>query len=580
MDDLQGHLENLLRDAIAAALGPEHKAADPLLRPSGNPKFGDFQANLAMPLGKQLGQKPREIAERVAAALGDGGGRLAQPAEVAGPGFINLMLSDTALDEAGLAMGTGPRLGLPAAAHPRHIVVDYCGTNVAKQMLVWHLRSTIIGDALVRVFEALGHRVTRQNHLGDWGTQFGMLIEFLNDQNAPEELEIGDLNAFYQQAKQKFDEDADFAGRARQRVVALQAGDGPTRRRWQQLVDASVEHFNEVCRRLEVRLTPADIRGESFYNDQLPAAVADLERAGLLRESQGARVVFPDGFENQEGEPLGMIVQKSDGGYLYATTDLAAALFRLRELDADRLVYVTDARQSQHFAMVFQTLRQMGAAGDATLEHVPFGTVLGRDRRPYKTRSGESIRLSDVLDEAVARAGAAIAEKNPDLPAAERARVAEAVGIGAVKYADLSNDRIKDYVFDYDRMLSLEGNTAPYLLYSVARIRSIFRRGDVDFDAFAADHVAAEQPAEKALVLKLIQLPGVIESVADTLEPHRLCNHLFELATLYHRFFEHCPVLKAEDATQREGRLALCKLTAAALGRGLGLLGIRVVQRM
>ncbi|MEM6458713.1 MAG: arginine--tRNA ligase [Planctomycetota bacterium] len=580
MSDLPQTLSTLVLDAASHALGPDIEVADAMLRPSNDPKFGDYQANLALPLAKQLKQKPRDLAERIAAALGDADGLLAKPAEVAGPGFINLTLADATLRHAATGLNLSGRLGVPADATARHVVVDYCGTNVAKEMLVWHLRSTIIGDALVRVLEALGHRVTRQNHLGDWGTQFGMLIEYLNDLDAPDRIEIGDLNAFYQQAKQKFDDDPDFVERARERVVALQQGHPATRARWRQLVEASVEHFNAVCDRLGVRLTPDDIRGESFYNDQLEPTVAALDAAGLLRQSEGAQVVYPDGFVNQDGEPLPMIVRKSDGGFLYATTDLAAARYRIDELKADRVIYVTDARQSPHFAMVFATLHAAGMAEDIRLEHVPFGTMLGKDRRPYKTRSGESIRLADVLDEAVRRADAAIAEKNPDLPPEVRQDVAEAVGIGAVKYADLSGDRVKDYVFDYDRMLSLEGNTAPYLLYSYARIRSIFRKGEIDFNDFCGDNVAVAEPAERALVLHLLRFGETVAAVGETLEPHRLCNYLYDLATRYHRFFEACPVLKADDAPTRDARLALCRLTARTLDTGLGLLGIRVVERM
>jgi arginyl-tRNA synthetase len=575
MSDLPTQIEARLRDAVVAVLGEDHRDADPVLRPSQNPKFGDFQANLAMALAKRLGQKPRELAEKLTAAMDPGG--LFSAVDVAGPGFINLTLDPAVLSDAAAAMLADPQLGVVPADPPRHVVVDYASPNLAKEMHIGHLRSTIIGDALARVFDALGHRVTRQNHIGDWGTQFGMLLEHLIEQGWSAEASggIADLNALYQEAKKRDDADPDFAERARQRVVALQAGDADSRAIWQQLIGESLRHMNEVFARLGVQLNDDDLRAESFYNDALPEVCAELEREGVAEVSDRALCVFV------EGEEAPLIIRKSDGGYGYATTDLAAARYRIQQLHAEQLVYVVDSRQRDHFNKFFAAARRAGWATDDTrLDYVAFGTILGKDKRPFKTRAGGTVKLSDVLDEAVRRADAAIAEKNPDLPPQERKDVAEAVGIGAVKYADLSNDRIKDYVFDYDRMLSLEGNTAPYLLYSVARIRSIFRRGDVDFDAFAADHVAAEQPAEKALVLKLIQLPGVIESVADTLEPHRLCNHLFELATLYHRFFEHCPVLKAEDATQREGRLALCKLTAAALGRGLGLLGIRVVQRM
>ncbi|MEM8739365.1 MAG: arginine--tRNA ligase [Planctomycetota bacterium] len=578
MNDLHATIRTRLQSAVAVVLGDGYADTDPMLRPSANPKFGDYQANLAMALGKAVGRPPRELAEAVVGAL-DGSGWLGSAA-VAGPGFINLTLADDALGSAAADALADARLGVAAATAAEHVVVDYCGTNVAKEMLVWHLRSTIIGDAVVRVLEFLGHRVTRQNHLGDWGTQFGMLIEYLSDLDAGPDLEIGDLNGLYKRAKQRFDEDEDFALRSRRRVVALQAGDPATRARWTQLVEASVEHFNEICGRLGVKLTPADIRGESAYNDRLGPTVDALAEAGLLQESEGAGVVYPEGFVDQDGEPMAMIVRKSDGGYLYATTDLAAARFRAEELGADRMVYVTDARQSQHFGMVFATVRAMGWGAGVRMEHVAFGTVLGPDRRPYKTRSGESIRLADVLDEAIERAGRVIAEKNPGLDAAEKAAVAEAVGIGSVKYADLSNDRIKDYVFDYERMLSLEGNTAPYLLYSYTRVRSIFRKGGVDFASFASDGVSVGESAERGLALLLLGFPEAVGSVAETLEPHRLCNYLYEVATRTHRFIEQCPVLKAPDDATRDARLGLCALAARTLERGLGLLGIGVVPRM
>ncbi|HEX7010628.1 MAG TPA: arginine--tRNA ligase [Phycisphaeraceae bacterium] len=582
MPDLQATLEDLLRQAVAAALGPEHAQVDPQLRPAGQPQFGDYQANLAMSLAKQLGRKPRDLAQAIVDHLhGEG---LIERADVAGPGFINLRLTQAALDHAAAAMLDSATLGVEPASPSLRVVVDYSSPNVAKEMHVGHLRSTVIGDAIARLLGFLGHEVIRQNHLGDWGTQFGMLIEHYLDSGAqPGELarDIADLTTFYQQAKQKFDADPAFADRARQRVVALQSGDPDTLSLWRELIDASYRHFRQVYERLDVLLDENDIRGESFYNDQLPHVIEDLERVGLLRESQGALVVYPEGFADREGEPLPMIVRKSDGGYLYATTDLAAARYRIDTLGARWIIYVTDARQSQHFAMLFQTLRQAGWASDSVrLDHVAFGAVLGPDRKPFKTRQGGLIRLSDLLDEAEARAMRIVREKGAiDDPGYQR-DVAHAIGIGALKYADLASDRIKDYVFDWDRMLALDGNTAPYLQNAYVRIRSIFRKGNLDADHVLPQAIRLAHAAERQLALKLLQFPRVIAATAQSLEPHRLCNYLYELATAYHQFYEQCPVLSAPDDATRDSRLALCELVARTLKQGLSLLGIDVVEQM
>ena len=581
MADLQHLIELRFTRAIAAAFNGEHVGTDPMVRPSGNPKFGDYQANLAMALGKALGRKPRDVAQAVADSIERDG--LFETVEVAGPGFINLTLTAEALREHASTMLRDDRLGVTPADPPQTVVVDYSAPNVAKEMHVGHLRSTIIGDSIARVLTLQGHRVIRQNHIGDWGTQFGMLIEHLNDRGFDPQgsTSAGELTRLYKEAKRRFDEDATFAEAARNRVVKLQTGDKPTRDVWAALVEQSKAYFAAVYERLHVLLEPADVRGESFYNDRLPDVVGRLDREGHLQQSQGADVVYPEGFSDRDGGPLPMIVRKSDGGYLYATTDLAAALFRVEELGADRIIYVIGAPQKQHFEMFTTTLRQAGWIGeDVRLDFVGFGSVLGPDRKMFKTRSGETVRLIDLIDEAEQRVDAVIADKNPDLPASERRRVAAAVGVGALKYADLSNDRIKDYVFDWDRMLALDGNTAPYLMYSYARIRSIYRKGEVDFNNFDATEVAVMDEAERSLVLTLLQFPAVVASVAESLEPHRLGTFLYDLATRYHRFFEHCPVLKAGDGVSRQQRLALCKLTALVLERGLGLLGIRVVERM
>jgi arginyl-tRNA synthetase len=559
-----------LEAAITAAFGADYAGTDPILRRSD--RGGDYQANVAMALAKRVGQPPRDVAQAIVdrADLGD----LVSTVEVAGPGFINLTLTGEFLSEA-VSDETSAR-----AEHPETVVVDYSAPNVAKEMHIGHLRSTAIGDALVRVLELLGHTVVRQNHIGDWGTQFGMLIEHLLDLGwaAGGDRSIADLNALYQQAQEKFRTDAAFGERARQRVVLLQAGDAETLAIWRELVAESERHFEIVYERLGVRLTPDDICPESFFNPVLDDVAAELEAKGLARLDDGALCVFPPGFTGRDGEPLPLIVRKSDGGYGYQATDLAAARYRTTELGGTRLVYVVGAPQSQHLAMVFAVSEQAGwLDGGRRAEHVAFGSILGDDRKPYKTRSGETVKLIDVLDEAVERAAAVIAEKNPDLDAATRADVARQVGIGAVKYADLANDRVKDYVFDWDRMLSFDGNTAPYLQYAHARIRSIFRRGEVEE---AGGPVVIVEPAERALALQLLSFDEVVRATAESLQPHRLATYLFELAQAFTTFYEACPVLRADTPELRASRLALCDLTARTLSRGLGLLGIEAPDRM
>ncbi len=590
MADVQQWLEQRVAAAIQSAVAGQAGASgietvDPAVRPSGNAKFGDYQVNAAMALARLLGAKPRDVAERIVERLGpllaedDAAERL----EVAGPGFINIHLKAPFLGRYANAMAADDRLGIVPADDAKTVVVDYSCPNVAKEMGVWHIRSTCIGDALVRVLEACGHTVIRQNHIGDWGTQFGMLLEHLIDESWQDGQahHIADLNAMYQRAKRRFDEDENFARRARARVVALQSGEELSTKIWHALIAESVNHFRPVYQRLGVRLTDDDIRGESFYNPMLPQVVAELQSKSLARESDGAICAFPPGFTNRDGEPLAMIVRKRDGGYLYATTDLAAVRYRIETLKADRIVYVTDARQSQHYAMLFTVARQAGWLPDHVVaEHVPFGTILGKDHRPFKTRAGEFVKLVDVLDEAEQRAAAIIEQKNPELPGDEKQLVAHAIGIGAVKYADLANDRVRDYVFDWDRMLAFDGNTAPYLINAYVRIRSIFRKGEVDLCSLDGATILVTEPAERALVLKLLQLPAIVAGVAASLEPHRLCNYLYELAALYHQFYEQCPVLKAPDTATRDSRLRLSDLAARVLSRGLDLLGIAVVERM
>ncbi|HLI00789.1 MAG TPA: arginine--tRNA ligase, partial [Acidimicrobiales bacterium] len=506
--------------------------------------------------------------------------------EVSPKGFINLTLSDEWLAAAVRGQAADARLGRSRAAHPLGYVVDYSSPNVAKEMHAGHVRTTIIGDALCRLLADAGHRVTRENHIGDWGTPFGMLIEHLVDrgeQAGAAELSVGDLDTFYREARAAFDASEEFRARSRARVVALQSGDPETLRLWRILVDQSIAYFSTVYRRLGILLRSEDVVGESFYNDQLAGVVAELEAKGLLVDSEGAKCVFPPGFTNREGEPLPLIVVKSDGGYNYATTDLAALKDRFGRLGADVALYVVGAPQAQHFAMVFAVGAVAGWIPDGKQAiHVSFGSMLGADRKMFKTRAGDVVKLSDLVDEAVARATAAVAEKSPQLDGDEQASVARAVGVGALKYADLSTDRNRDYVFDWDRMLSFDGNTGPYLQYAHARIGSIFRRGGLDPRTFDAGQVAVSlaEPAERALAIELLGFDTAVAASLEAYAPHKLCAYLFDLAGQFTTFYETCPVLRAEDPEVRDSRLALCALTSRVLEAGLDLLGIEAPPRM
>ena len=582
MADPQTLLASAVARAMEAAFGPGVSGVDPTIRPTNNPAFGDFQANFAMVLGKRLDRPPRELAEAVVAELDLGA--VCERVEVAGPGFVNLTLDDGWLGAATGLLLADDRLDVSPDPSPQRVIVDYSAPNVAKEMHVGHLRSTIIGDALCRVLGWLGHTVIRQNHIGDWGTPFGMLIEHLVDigvDGAAPELSVADLNAFYQDARAKFDRDPDFAERARRRVVLLQAGDAETLALWRALVDESKRHFNAVYRRLGVLLTDADLAPESLYNDRLPAVAEELESSGLAVIDDGALCVFPPGFTGRDGNPQPLIVRYSTGGYGYAATDLAALRYRTADLQGQRVIYVVGAPQAQHLAMVFAVGRMAGwlADGKASAEHVSFGSVLGVDGRMLRTRAGDTTKLIDLLDEAVERAAAVVAEKNPDLPADVRNDVAHAVGIGSVKYADLSTDRIRDYTFDWDRMLSFDGNTAVYLLYAYVRVRGIFRKAEQTSRVGPGD-VLVTEGEERTLALALLRFESVVRSVAESLEPHRLCNYLFDLAQAYTAFFEACPVLRAPSPALRQSRLALCELTARTLQTGLGLLGITTVEQM
>ncbi|HTV20215.1 MAG TPA: arginine--tRNA ligase [Polyangiaceae bacterium] len=578
MRDIQATVEDQLRQATRAALGEAFADTDPMVRVA-DPQFGDFQANLALSLAKTTRKKPRDIAQAIADQLARN--PVIARVEVAGPGFINLTLSEGAVVSAARAMWTDPRLGVEAPSEPQRVVVDYGSPNLAKEMHIGHLRSSIIGDAISRILRFAGHDVLLQNHIGDWGTQFGMLLEHLLDAgwDSSKDHTLADLNDLYRDAKARFDAETEFADRARLRVVKLQAGDAQSLEFWNLLIEESCAHMNDVFGKLGVLLRDEDLRGESFYNTRLAGVVGDLRSAGVLEESDGAQVVFCEGFTSKGGSPLPLIVQKSDGGYGYAATDLAAARFRIGDLNRNRLIYVVDSRQSDHFGMLFWTLRRAGwAPPEVSLEHVAFGTILGADRKAFKTRAGGTVKLADVLDEAVSRARAALVERGRDLDPSELDQIARAVGVGAVKYADLSSDRIKDYTFDYDRMLAMEGNTAPYLQYAYVRVQSILRKADPG--DIAAGEIAITDPIERELMLELLELPRLVAQLVSTLEPHRLCTYLYELASRVHQFHERCPVLKAPDAATRQSRLVLSALAGRTLKLGLELLGVTVVERM
>jgi arginyl-tRNA synthetase len=576
-------IHETLNRRLQEAFDTLEPGADPVLRPSTRPGV-DFQANGALALAKRTGSAPGEVAAKVAAAAKLDG--ICSDVEPTPQGFVNLTLDPGFISGSLQAQAADPRRGVAPAPQPLRVLVDYSHPNVAKEMHAGHLRTTVIGDALCRLLHFAGHSVIRENHIGDWGTPFGMLIEHLLDLGedvAARELSVGDLDTFYRQARSTFDVSEDFRERSRRRVVLLQSGDPETMRLWRILVDESLAYFEEVYARLGVLLTRDDVVGESFYNPMLREVVDELVADGLVTESDGALCAFPAGYTNREGEPLPLIVRKSDGGYTYATTDLAALRDRFGRLGADLVLYVVGAPQAQHLAMAFDVALAAGwLPSPERAVHVPFGSMLGQDRKMFRTRAGETVKLIELLDEAVARAAEAVASKNPAMSDADKAEVARMVGIGAVKYADLSTDRIRDYVFDWDRMLSFDGNTAPYLQYARVRCLSIFRRGGVDPGPYLDGRVALlpAEPAERALALALLGFTAAVGSTLETWSPHKLCSYLFDLAGLYTTFFETCPVLKAPSDSIRDSRLVLCGLTASVLGLGLGLLGIEVPDRM
>lgn len=571
--------------ALVAAFGSDFAEIDPMVVSSSNPRFGDYQCNVSLSLSKQLEQQPRIIAQKLIEVLDVSG--ICQTPTIAGPGFINLTIEPNYLEARLSEIQIDSCLGVEPAKTPQRIIVDFSSPNIAKEMHVGHLRSTIIGDSIARILEFEGHNVLRLNHVGDWGTQFGMLICYLREVyptalTTADALDIGDLVSFYKQAKQRFDEDEEFKEAARQEVVKLQAGVEESRKAWQLLCEQSRQEFQVIYDLLDIKLTE---RGESFYNDLLPAVVEDLTQLGLLEENDGAKCVFVEGFTNKSGEPLPLIVQKSDGGYNYAATDLAAIRQRIKKEAAQRIIYVTDAGQANHFTQIFQVARRAGWLTEAVeVVHVPFGLVQGEDGKKLKTRSGETVRLKDLLDEAIARAQTdlevRLKEEGREETEEFKANAAKVVGISAVKYADLSQNRTSNYIFNFDKMLALQGNTAPYMLYAYVRIRGISRKGNVDFEQLGKDaKILLQAETELVLAKHLLQLSEVIQAVEQDLLPNRLCQYLFELSQKFNQFYDQCPVLKTEEPL-RTSRLVLCDITARTLKLGLSLLGISVLERM
>lgn len=561
-----------LKQAFARAIAgqfPDLYDADVPVVPTTNPAFGDYQCNAAMALAKKAKQKPRDVATALVNAIGNLDG-LAEKVEIAGPGFINITLSPKWLEKKLNETAADKRLGISLAQSPQTVVLDYPSPNIAKEMHIGHLRPCNIGDAIARVLEFSGDKLIRQNHVGDWGTAFGMLLAYLEATSGKSDAALADIEQLYKAAKKRFDEDPEFKDASRQAVVRLQAGEEVATAHWKTIIGISRAHMRDMFGRLNLTVTEADERGESFYNPRLPGVIDDLLAKGVAEISESAAVVWVKPFET----PL--IVRKSDGGYGYATTDLAALRFRTEEIKADRIIVVTDARQRQHFQMFLDAGRRANYLGDQAFDHVMFGAILGEDGKPIKTKSGESVKLSDVLDEAVRRAFAIVQEKNTDLSAEAKQSVAKAVGIGAIKYFDLNKDRLSDYDFDWATMLSMEGNTAPYLQFAHARIRSIFRKAD-GYTPNSA--ITLDAPQELTLAKHLTRLGEVIDDVARDLKPHLLCQYLYELAQKFSGFYEACPVLKSEEPT-RSSRLALCDLTARTLALGLDLLGIEHPEQM
>ena len=576
--NLKKHLDNEFERALTA-LG--HADAPAVVKQASKPEFGHYQANGIMGAAKKAKTNPRELAEQVAEQVRQGKLKDFLELEIAGPGFINIRLNTAFLTNELENMTGDSRLGVTRFESEK-ILIDYSSPNLAKEMHIGHLRSTAIGDAAVRVLEFLGHEVIRANHVGDWGAQFGSLLAYmdkLESEGAQLATELKDLEIFYQSASSLFKSDEAFATRAREFVVKLQSSDEKCLGLWSRFIEESIRHCQAIYDLLDISLTPGDVKAESAYNDMLEPTLAELEEMGMITVSEGAKCVFLDEFVGKEGEPIPAIVQKSDGGYPYMATDVAAAKYRGRELGVDQALYFVDGRQSLHLNQLYAIARKAGfISEEQSFRHIPFGTILNKEGRPFKTRDGGAVKLADVAGEAVTRALSLIGDKNPDLTEDEKQNIARIVGIGAIKYAELSKNRTTDYIFDWDTMLSFEGNTAPYLQYAYTRIRSIFRRADATPEGISHPFALAES-AEVSLALKLLQYPETLESVIEDYQANILCNYLFELSQLFMSFYESCPVLKADEAT-RDARLRLCDLSARTLQHGLGLLGINTVEQM
>ncbi|KGY07916.1 arginine--tRNA ligase [Vibrio sinaloensis] len=576
--NIQALINDKVSQALEAAGAPAGSPA--AVRQSAKPQFGDYQANGVMGVAKKLGTNPREFAQKVLDVLDLDG--IASKTEIAGPGFINIFLSEEFLAKQAESALADARLGV-AQEEQQTIVADYSAPNVAKEMHVGHLRSTIIGDAVVRTLEFLGHKVIRANHIGDWGTQFGMLIanlERVQKESGEVSMELSDLEAFYRESKKLYDEDEEFAVRARNYVVKLQSGDEYCAEMWKKLVDVTMVQNQRNYDRLNVSLTRDDVMGESMYNDMLPGIVADLKERGIAQEDDGAQVVFLEEYKNKDGEAMGVIIQKRDGGFLYTTTDIACAKYRYETLGANRVLYFIDSRQHQHLMQAWTIVRKAGyVPEEVSLEHHAFGMMLGKDGRPFKTRAGGTVRLADLLDEAEERAIKLIESKNADLDSEEKVKIANTVAMAAVKYADLSKHRTTDYVFDWDNMLAFEGNTAPYMQYAYTRVSSIFAKAGISMDNLAGEIKVTEEK-EKALIAKLLQFEEAVQSVAREGQPHIMCSYLFELAGQFSSFYEACPILNTEDESVKQSRLKLAALTAKTIKQGLSLLGIETLERM
>jgi len=583
------NIKQLLSEKVSAAmvLAGLPEGTNPAVSLSSRPSFGDYQANGVMGAAKKLKTNPRELATKVVEHLDLAG--IADNIELAGPGFINIHLDKTWLAEQLAKTTNDEKLGVSQRGASQQdksqtVVVDYSAPNLAKEMHVGHLRSTIIGDAVVRALEFRGDKVIRQNHMGDWGTQFGMLLAHLSDKlNANEvaETALSDLENFYREAKVRFDNEEGFADRARDYVVKLQSGDKDCLVLWKLFIDISIAHSEDIYQKLNVTLARKDIMGESAYNEDLPAVVEELMTKGIAETSEGAKVVFINEMANKDGEAPVFIIQKTGGGYLYATTDLSACRYRTNELKADRIIIFTDARQSLHFKQVEIVARKADLLPEhVAYDHCPFGMMMGDDGKPFKTRTGGTIKLAELLDEAVIRAKEVIKEKNPDYTEEKLDEIATKVGIGAVKFADLSKNRTSDYIFNWKTMLSFEGATAPYLQYAYSRIQSIFNKAEINAETFSAN-IAIMEPQEKALALKLLQLEDVLDAVISESMPNLLCNYLYELASLYMSFYEACPILKEGISEEvKQSRLALCLSISNTLKQGLDILGIEVMDRM